>query len=632
MSDPRDNEEKVPLFDVVFQMGILKLALTDDFFCLQLVKYLAEDNDLNEYSLFETKQLHEIFKLIANSVKEFGTRPTDGQIRQNFFNLKAGDKEDYLDLYESILNQDTRNEAFYRKFLTAFIQEVKFRKGFVKTRDIFKTKGLEAPEYMQSVLDGINRVTFDKDDVVYLRDIPALISEGSTLNSSKIPTGIDLLDKDLVGGLPRENLTVALGGTNVGKSLFCISLSCNALRAVDEEGKDRGFKVLHVNLEGQRDEAMKRYAANLAEIDYSDILKGTFDGAAQKRLKDVIEKFNETRLKVINILGFGITIEDVYAKLKEEYKDFKFDFLVIDYGQLLDVKGKSENNRLAMAKVFRGLDSISKEFSCVLVSPVQATRNAQENQNMSFKGKNNEERGHILRSTDISEAFEIARVAGVILTLNRTEEEGRKNRLRVFLEKQRQGAKDKLYGLIVNYGQSNLITGKFFNPYESVIDNEEAEHQIRQKSQENKNNGLGKIKNLTEQKQSILKEERKQDSPHVEMLENFSLEFYKLSEEYSKIKSYYDELRDQDEPDKKELEDLYNVLGSHRDRIDKILGEARLMVAQAYPNANKELFHQMKSQLDDMKKNGATDVSKIQELEKMIRHLDVGLNLARKPF
>lgn len=639
MSDVAKNKKEQaeierPSFDIVFQMGVLKMAMQDDYFCSQLVKYLAEDNDLDQYTIFDNEGLQVVFKIIVDSMHTFKNRPTEGQVRQKFNEFEEQERMDYNDLLDNILQQDTHNEEYYRKYLQTYIQQVKMAKGFKKTKKIWKEHPESAPEYMQVVIDSIRRVSFDKEDVVTLKDLPALINEGSTLNSRKIPTGIKELDIDLVGGLPRENLTVVLAGTNVGKSLFCISLGCNALKSVDENGQDKGLKVLHINLEGQRDEAAKRYAANLAQIGYGDLIKGSFDEAAKKRLEEVILRFDENRLKIRNMLGFGATIEDLIVYLKEEYKNFRFDVLVVDYGQLLDSKVKSEGYRFTMSRVFRGLDSISKEFSCVVVTPAQSTRNAQENQNAGGKkwGQAQPESAHILRSTDISEAFEIARVSGVILTLNRTEEEERTNRLRLYLEKQRQGAKNKLYGLITNYSQSNLITGKTYNPFEVVI---QGEVDVKMDKKGDSTGSLKDIRPVTEKKMSQVlsakesKEEVEPDGP-IKFIDNLTSEFHTLKDDFSRMKAIYDETREQDDYDVDEVDKYANNLTAIKGRMNELLKEARLMIGQAYPDANKDQYDLIKKQLDDMRKSNG-DEKTIKKLERIMRHYEVGLNLVRVP-
>ncbi len=62
------------------------------------------------------------------------------------------------------------------------------------------------------------------------------------------------------GGVRCVVLVAVLGSSNAGKSLFCSSLACSALR--------NGFRVLHINLEGTRDETIYKYVATLSDIPF----------------------------------------------------------------------------------------------------------------------------------------------------------------------------------------------------------------------------------------------------------------------------------------------------------------------------------------------------------------------------
>ena len=270
-----------------------------------------------------------------------------------------------------------------------------------------------------------------------LKDFQILQPSISLDYSLRIPTGIKPLDEDLVGGLSPGELTTIIAGTNVGKSLFCVSLGANALRVEK--------KVLHINLEGIREEALLRYVANLSNIEYSKIVKNSLSLEEQNTINSLTNKYSD-KLRIRNMIGFGATIEDLYSYCIEEYKSFNFDMIIVDFGQLLNTKEKEESYRHTMAKVFRGLDSLAKRFNCVVITPAQVTRSSKEREEDS-----------IIRSADISEAFEIARVSSVIISLNVSEKESQESKMRVFLEKSK-SAKNKLYSIITNYSKCNLIS------------------------------------------------------------------------------------------------------------------------------------------------------------------------------
>lgn len=451
-----------PVFDISFQMSVLNMALKDEKLASKLVKHL-EDPDVREYQVFDNIALQWIYRKIVQSFEKFKTRPSITQLKQELIMLAPDEQVDYSAMLEKVLQHDLHDDKYVRKHLQGFLREIKVASGFLNVKKIWndrrsgiEDKNIDSTETMQKIVDNIRRVDFDEEDVVTFDDLPDLLNE--SINSSKgaIPTGIPSLDSDLLGGLPREGLCVVLGTTNVGKSMFCLNLGAEALK--------RGHKLLYVNLEGRRDQAPIRLMSILSGIPYMRLIKKEFNEGELARFEQTRSIYNKNNLKIQNMLGYGTTIEDLAATVREIRKDFKFDMMVVDYGQLLGTKDKMEGHRFTQSQVFRGLDALAKELRCVVISPAQGTRNAQKDQNENRRKKDDNSPTRVLRAEDISEAFEIARLAEVILTLNRTDEEKAGNRMRVYLEKQRTGVTGRTYGLITNFDCCRVITDKFYDP------------------------------------------------------------------------------------------------------------------------------------------------------------------------
>lgn len=601
-----------PEFDLLFQQGLLNLSLKEDHFCSQLCRYLGADKDLKEFQVFDNLPTEQIFTMICKSMASSGTRPTEGELRQLFTEFASDEKERLNLALDQILAVDMHNSSFYKKYIGAFVQKNKLAKGMVKIQKAWKKDGgLSAPATMQQILDSVQQVDFEEQNKVTMEDFDSFYHERKTGQNSKIPTGITQLDDDLLGGLPTESLVIVLSGTNVGKSIFSISLAVQALKAKDESGKNRGFKVLHVNLEGRHDEALFRYMANIAQVNLKAIATGKMNEAELARVKQAKEDIGK-RLLIENMTGFGMTIESLVAKTREIYKEFKFNMLVVDYGQLLETSTKTENHRLAQAKVFRGLDSMSKEFKCVCISPVQATRGAQENQNTnSYKNRGRSENDPlpVMRSNDISEAFEIARVAAVILSLNRTDEEVDQGKLRVFLEKQREGAKNKTYGVFTNYQMSDVITGKYYDPKATMVKENET----------------------VDKKDSISLDNYDPEVTDADRIENKKDEIDILVEEYKDLSEKENAKKvdynlERKKPDKNEdiltqyLMDIEKIKNNKKE-ISKKAQEAIKIVD---PNASEALLIEMEKSLKDLHKSGATEDQILQQ-EKLLNRYRLAL-------
>ena len=601
-----------PEFDLIFQQGLLHLALQEDHFCSQLCRYLGEDKDMKEFTVFDNLPTDKIFSMMCQSMISSGTRPSEGQLRQLFTESPVDERERLNLALDQILGVEVHNPSFYKKYIGAFVQKAKLSKGMIKIQKSWKKDGgITAPDVMQQLLDSVRQVDFDEQNKVSFDDFESLYNERRSGQNSKIPTGITQLDDDLLGGLPTQSLVIVLSGTNVGKSIFSISLAAQALKAKDEAGRNRGFKILHINLEGRHDEALFRYMANIAQVNLKAIATGKMDEAEIARVKYAKESIGK-RLLIHNMTGFGVTIEDLVAKTREIYKEFKFDMLVVDYGQLLETKGKAENHRLAQAKVFRGLDSMSKEFDCVCVSPVQATRGAQENQNAnSFKNRGRSENDPlpVMRSNDISEAFEIARVAAVIVSLNRTDDEVDQGKLRVFLEKQREGAKNKTYGVFTNYQMSDVITGKYYDPKATMVKENEA---------------VAKSDTLTIG-------DFDPEVTDADRIENKKEEIDILVEQYKALSERENEKKVLWNQEKKKADRNDDIMNQYLLDIEntkknkkEISKKAQEAIKIVDPNASESLLTELEKSLKDLQRSDATE-NQVNEQERIVNRYRLAL-------
>jgi replicative DNA helicase len=405
----KDNNSDAPVmeFDITFEAAILKLALEDDYFCAQLVRYLASDEDLDDLIIFTTDQFHYIFKIIADAFTKYKTRPMISQIRTAILQFSPAAREPYFKALEIISDADVHNKAFYQEHIATFVQTVKVFKANKKIKKLQREKPLEVPDLMQKLLDDIRKVQFEQEDVVSLTNFYGLLDKNDA-TGNKIRTGLNQLDTDLRGGFPRETLVTILGSSNAGKTIFCTSLGCTALRD--------GYKVFHINLEGTRDEALYRYVANLADVDFNIIEEKSWSATEKVRLDEVISHYKD-KLRIQNMLNFGATIEQLISCCRETYKEFPFDMLIVDYGQLLKTRTKYDKGTDRQTEAYRGLDSLSKEFKCVVISPAQATREGIKKQNDYIANRKNlDDRLPILRSADLADCIEIARVSAVIIT------------------------------------------------------------------------------------------------------------------------------------------------------------------------------------------------------------------------
>jgi replicative DNA helicase len=589
-----NNDAPIIEFDITFEAAILRLALEDDYFCAQLVRYLASDEDFGKIRVFSTEQFQYIFRIIAESFAKYKTRPMVAQIRTAILQFASEAREPYFKALEIVCDADIHNKAFFQEHITTYVQVVKVYQANKKIRSISKDKPLEVPDLMQKILDDIRKVQFEQEDVVHLTNLYTLLDKTDS-KGNKIRTGLDQLDNDLRGGFPRETLVTVLGSSNAGKTIFCTSLGCSALRD--------GYKVFHINLEGTRDEALYRYVANLSDVEFRTIEEKNWTAPEKVRLDEAVNRYKDN-LRIQNMLNFGATIEQLISCCRETYKEFPFDMLIVDYGQLLKTRTKFDKGTDRQTEAYRGLDSLSKEFKCVVISPAQATREGIKKQNDYVANRKNQEENRlpVLRSADLADCIEIARVSAVIITLNRTDEEEKRGWLRVFLEKSRRGEKAKTYGVKAKYGKMNLLVNDYYNP-----------NSLIQKADEEKDDGPSvedinarKLSEIDTGAAAIRRKEMKH-KPTLIMKDPIEARFNELMEEAieSAIMSDDYKKKAQSAATDQESEQCYENAKTLMSAIKDLKKEAAELLPKFMPTASEELYKAVKSSLTDKNNNSS---------------------------
>jgi KaiC/GvpD/RAD55 family RecA-like ATPase len=583
-----------PNFNTSFQRGLIKIALNEDFFASQVVRYLSLDTDVEQYKVFNTKELCIIFDCLTKSMAKYRTRPSEAQIRQYITEFAESEQVTLNQTLDDILAEDIHDLEFYREQLTNFVQQAKMGVGFGQIRESWRSDKLATIDVMQALIDSIRQVQFEEEDILTLHDIDDITNDAKDMLENLIPTGLKALDKDLLGGLPRENFVAVLGGTNSGKSLFCISLGSNAMRL--------GKKVLHISLEGMRNEALMRYTSNLSGVPIRGMMQSNLTPQQKVQLNSAREY--EENLRIHNMLSFGVTIEDLASKCREIYKDFQFDMFIVDYSQLLESKQKTEGSRQTQTYVHRALAAMAREFNCVVVSPIQATRGAQKEQ-QGFKSKKSGENdpAPILRTDDISEDINIARVAGVILTLNRTDAEAKDGKLRVFLEKQRLEEKNKIYGVMTEYGLCRLITDRTYDP-NAVADSVDMFEDSNDKMSTSMTAMIAKKE--MDDRDSL---RRKINKLHGDIM-NIN----------GTIKTALSTFKAQVSPSDADKEGLQAFLEAEKTRKAAIEAEIIPAVALYYPKATEEAYRMAIESIKDMEKSGEDNPMKLRDQKEIVKH------------
>lgn len=159
----------------------------------------------------------------------------------------------------------------------------------------------------------------------------------------------------------------------------------------------------------------------------------------KERINDAKKDFSQS-LEIKTLQKTGLKIEEVVWNIKKSFESFKFDMVVLNFtpGQIYSEISSSSS------EVARGLSFLAKELNCVVVLGSGCLDNSP-----------------ILRSSNNKHLDEFREHSSVIFSINRTDNEVQEGQMRLFLEKQSYGVKNKMYGVVTDDATCNVIAGEY---------------------------------------------------------------------------------------------------------------------------------------------------------------------------
>ena len=184
----------------------------------------------------------------------------------------------------------------------------------------------------------------------------------------KYPFGLSELDEKTLGVHKKELLCIG-ARTSAGKSAFAINMVRNLC--------DKNVKIAYLSLEMSSEQLVERLLTNICEIDNIELRSGRaldkvemHDGVFRRWAEDV---------KLLIDDKYGYEFGNV-VKIVEELRP---DFLVLDYIQMISVKGFRGGKLEAIEEYVRMLKQLTIEYDMGAIILSQLNRTAEDNPCMS---------------------------------------------------------------------------------------------------------------------------------------------------------------------------------------------------------------------------------------------------------
>lgn len=174
-----------------------------------------------------------------------------------------------------------------------------------------------------------------------------------------VPTGLSCID-DLIGGLPRGEMTIVAADPGMGKTHLAQTITFNA--------GTKGQRGIFFSLEMTRDQLMTRYYAERGNVNAGKIQRARISESEKKNILDRVD--TSSNIPVLISDKPRDTAGILRAIIKAERRYGKIDFVVIDYSLLL--RDKAENEIARNMQMAANLKNIAKQtgVALLLVHPI----------------------------------------------------------------------------------------------------------------------------------------------------------------------------------------------------------------------------------------------------------------------
>jgi len=236
-----------------------------------------------------------------------------------------------------------------------------------------------------------------------------------------ISSGFNNFDEK-TSGLQKSDLIIVAGRPSMGKTSFAMNLAENAAM-----GTDNAVAVFSMEMPGEQ--LAIRMMSSLGRIDSHNLRTGKLDDQDWPRLISSVNMLSKAKLFIDDSPALSPT--EVRARTRRLKREHGLDLVIIDYLQLMQIGGSSENRATEISEISRSLKALAKELNVPIIALSQLNRSVEQRP----------DKRPVM--SDLRESGGIEQDADVILFIYRDEvynpESSDKGTAEILIRKQRNG-------------------------------------------------------------------------------------------------------------------------------------------------------------------------------------------------
>ena len=206
-----------------------------------------------------------------------------------------------------------------------------------------------------------------------------------------VPTGFKDLDT-LTAGLQKGALIIIAARPGVGKTSFALNIAEHA--AIRHK-----IPVAIFSLEMGKEELVNRVLSSEALVSSEKMRIGALDAPDMAKIAHCLSGIMSAPIYIDDTSS--ISISEIRAKCRRLKLEKNLGLVVVDYLQLMETKGGSDNRALAVAEISRALKIMAKELEVPVITLSQLNRMSEGRKDKRPQVSDLRESGSIEQDADI---------------------------------------------------------------------------------------------------------------------------------------------------------------------------------------------------------------------------------------
>jgi replicative DNA helicase len=206
-----------------------------------------------------------------------------------------------------------------------------------------------------------------------------------------IATGFAELDK-MTAGFQRNDLIIVAARPSVGKTAFALNIAQNVATKTDEN-------VAIFSLEMGADQLVMRMLCAEGNIDAQRLRTGSLTPEDWGKLTMAMGSLSNSGIYIDDTPG--IRVSEIRAKCRRLKQESGLGMVLIDYLQLIQGSGRSDNRQQEVSEISRTLKELARELKVPVIALSQLSRGVEQRQDKRPMMSDIRESGSIEQDADI---------------------------------------------------------------------------------------------------------------------------------------------------------------------------------------------------------------------------------------